>query len=1661
MGPRFASAVPGNAYVRLAFLAAAVAALLAFAATSASASLQRDHGGSFGSFNGEDPQALTVDQSNGDVYAVAANQDKVYRFNSAGLPDNFSAGPDSGTNSLSGFSFESFPSVVEVAVDNSGGSSDGNVYVGSQSLKVFASSGEPLATLTGTGTPGGSFGGVCGVAVDQSNGDVYLASRQGHVWRYSPSGSTVAESDYSGGITVPYEPCQLAVSEGSLYVHGYQEWTEGAGPLAKYATSDFALGSPPEPSSTNISPEVSAVATDPSNGDVYADEGGKVTVYSSAGTAKYSFGSGDFGGSSAGVAVRAGGNAYVSDPSAHEIDSYETTLEPGSRAHLFSFGSFNGEDPQALTVDQSNGDVYAVAANQDKVYRFNSAGLPDNFSAGPDSGTNSLSGFSFESFPSVVEVAVDNSGGSSDGNVYVGSQSLKVFASSGEPLATLTGTGTPGGSFGGVCGVAVDQSNGDVYLASRQGHVWRYSPSGSTVAESDYSGGITVPYEPCQLAVSEGSLYVHGYQEWTEGAGPLAKYATSDFALGSPPEPSSTNISPEVSAVATDPSNGDVYADEGGKVTVYSSAGTAKYSFGSGDFGGSSAGVAVRAGGNAYVSDPSAHEIDSYGPFSAPAPLLKTEAATNVNHVKATLHGHLDPNNSLPITDCVFEIGTDTNYTEAPVPCAEGSSFTAPSDVSAHLSGLTPGTTYHFRLHVTTGAGNYDGEDRSFEAVPASNVPEVATAKSTILSTTSSQLKGTVNPNANPLTGCHFEYVDDIAFQETAFDDLSSGGSLPCDQAPGSIAADFEDHEVTATATGLDPEQIYRFRLVAENANGPGNSTAAIVPGPPLVETTGSSWRTATTARLDSRVSPHGADTNYHFEYVTDAQFQANGFAGATSTPDTALITNEVQRVSVQGEVGFGQQFRLSFGGYTTSDITLPASAAEVQAALRALPSIGSPNVSVNFSEESENTHARTVGPYTITFQGTLGAKDVEQIDVLPGTVPASYLVSSTAVAGGPGDQFSFVSAHLSALQPNTTYHYRLVADSGTPGGPSFGAGMTVTTRTSDAPLSHGRFPGPVGSDRAWEQVSTPDTGGNGVAEVFPFADDGNSALYSVNGGTPVSEVGSSLGGDHLYAERTPSGWQFKQIYPTRTQAPGNSYGTPDVSGDLSQIFVRNFDFTGESEQEDSASVWHLSPGASPQLVLRGGGTVGVSKDGSRVIAGLGGSPDPDHPDAFEGLYDITSGSPRLISLLPDGSVPSCSARQPVDYYSPRDIGWISADGSHVFFTLLGCSGGRALYVRDLEAEKTTLIAENGDLLRSVPDAAFFTTTESLLPGDTGARLDVYRYDYGDESLDCVTCFGVRADVDGLQGSSNYSFIAVSADGSRIYFKSPHRLLPGAADQGIYRVDVASGDLAYVAPIGVGETAGFVPANGNAITPDGSVFVFRSSDPGLNVQNGPQNGGTAQYYLYDDNDRSLTCVSCPADGGAPRGETKPNLSRFRPIADDGTLVFATPTSLVSADQNTAAPAEELKVGADVYEWRDGRPLLVTDGLTARDAPPSLQGIDPSGRDAFFVLAAQLTPDSIDAYPHLYDARIGGGFEFPQPPPPCPLEVCQGTPKGVPEESSPSSAGYSGAGNEKSAPPTRCRKGKVRRHGRCITKPHKPRHHKHTQHRANNDRRASR
>lgn len=676
----------------------------------------------------------------------------------------------------------------------------------------------------------------------------------------------------------------------------------------------------------------------------------------------------------------------------------------------------------------------------------------------------------------------------------------------------------------------------------------------------------------------------------------------------------------------------------------------------------------------------------------------------------------------------------------------------------------------------------------------------------------------------------------------------------------------------------------------------------------------------------------------------------------------------------------------------------------------------------------------------------------------------AAYGQSTTSRSGGSGVTYQMVTEEVTGLAPNTTYHYRLVADNGAPGSPVSGEDMTVTTRASNMALTHGHFPGPVGSDRAWELVSQPDTSGNPVFAATAISDDGNRVVYQVKGGAPHSESGSL--GTQLFTERTPSGWQTRGIYPPRAETHGPIWQEPTAKADLSAMVAVNYSFTGEE-----ASGWRMFPDRAAEKIFsfpanEWGSVAMSSEDTSRVVWVLIGSHDPAHPSlpGVEQLYDVSSGTPHLISLMPDGSVPSCGVSGYLAIIqATQRRNWVTPDGSFAFFQSCG-----RLFARDINGEATHKLSGpalsgeecGGTFIKSTPGAVFFTTATRLVAEDTPppsctADNDVYRYELASESLNCVTCVvpGLDANVLGTDNSK----VGVSASGSSVYFNSRSQLTPGATSEGIYRVAVSTGDLDYISsPAQVGDES----ALSNAVSADGTVLIFKSESPDLNALGGQNNGGTAQYYRYDADDRSLICVSCPEDGSLPvasvngaRGggllasnmQLGPNTE---PLDAKGDFIFVTPTSLAFADQNTSEANPY--TGHDVYEWRDGRQLLISDGLTnwARDPfsgeieGPEPMGFTPSGRDAFFTAPAQYTRDALDGFRRVYDARIGGGFDFPPPPPPCPLEVCQGIPKGAPEEQASGTSAFSGAGNSKAKPAAhRCVKGKRRaRHNgrsRCV------------------------
>src|SRR4029079_6106438 len=94
------------------------------------------------------------------------------------------------------------------------------------------------------------------------------------------------------------------------------------------------------------------------------------------------------------------------------------------------------------------------------------------------------------------------------------------------------------------------------------------------------------------------------------------------------------------------------------------------------------------------------------------APVVVSGNATEVSAASATLHGTVNPHGLA--TTARFQSGlTDAYGTETEVALAPVNGAAAQS-VSATLTGLAAGTTYHFRISATNSEGTTDGADVTF-----------------------------------------------------------------------------------------------------------------------------------------------------------------------------------------------------------------------------------------------------------------------------------------------------------------------------------------------------------------------------------------------------------------------------------------------------------------------------------------------------------------------------------------------------------------------------------------------------------------------------------------------------------------------------------------------------------------------------------------------------------------------------------------------------------------------------------------------------------------------------------------------------------------------------------------------------------------------------------
>ncbi len=300
-------------------------------------------------------------------------------------------------------------------------------------------------------------------------------------------------------------------------------------------------------------------------------------------------------------------------------------------------------------------------------------------------------------------------------------------------------------------------------------------------------------------------------------------------------------------------------------------------------------------------------------------------------------------------------------------------------------------------------------------------LPETATVETKAASSvtqTAATLNATVNPNGGEVGECKFEYGTSGSY----------GSSVPCASLPGSGTSAVA---VSASVTGLAANTTYHFRISATNTGGTSkgsDATFKTLPNAPTVVSEAASAVAQTAATLNATVNPNGGEVGEcKFEYGTSSSY-------GSSVPCASLPGSGTSPVAVSASVtglaaNTTYHFRISAtnaGGTSKgSDATfktLPnAPAVVTEAALAVAQTSATLNATVNPNGGEVSECKFEYGTSSSYGSG----------------VPCSSLP-------GSGTSPVAVSASVTGLAANTTYHFRIVAVNA--GGTSYGADATFKT---------------------------------------------------------------------------------------------------------------------------------------------------------------------------------------------------------------------------------------------------------------------------------------------------------------------------------------------------------------------------------------------------------------------------------------------------------------------------------------------------------------------------------------------------------------------------------------------------------------------------------------
>lgn len=491
-------------------------------------------------------------------------------------------------------------------------------------------------------------------------------------------------------------------------------------------------------------------------------------------------------------------------------------------------------------TSQTSHDIYIADTGNHRIVEFSAAGAfirafgADVGGAGVNVCTTGCqagtAGTSPGSFQSPTFLAIDNSGGASNGDLYVVDSATAVvskFKADGTLVSSWGNNGAseaPNGQLAGktqaepfsqLGGIAVG-SAGTLAIFETSSQLLEFAQDGSFTEE------ITAPRESADRGLSldgEGNFFK------VNGDLTIQKFAPSGASIGQISE----GAAGHATGLAANPTSDVLYADfEGTSINAYAFNGgevinpagrcapqefgcPATESFAEGDLTDGGALAVDRSSDAVYAADADTSNIVVF--TSVTIPDVTTSPAEVHSTTTATLNGKVNPD-EIPLEECFFEYGGTREY-GAIASCedpdaGEVGTGNSPVPVHADLTGLTPGATYHYRLVAANENGtNSESGDQEFFTGPS-----IVSTFASEVSATAATLNTEINPNGAATT-YRFQYVADPAFQLSGY---ATAAEVPIGgEAIGSGSSLVSR---SLQLRGLTPSTGYHFRVLAETALG-------------------------------------------------------------------------------------------------------------------------------------------------------------------------------------------------------------------------------------------------------------------------------------------------------------------------------------------------------------------------------------------------------------------------------------------------------------------------------------------------------------------------------------------------------------------------------------------------------------------------------------------------------------------------------------------------------------------------------------------------------------------------------------------------------------------------------------------------------------------------